>query len=107
LGVLFICPSSAHLLSLVFSVKHSIVLAWDRSRARPVGDEARRSVGNRKERQYAATMRVPRRRSGRVGHCRIPMKKTQQLLGLFTFRCVCCFMATSNQYSAWIFNVLR
>ena len=24
-------------------------LAWDRSRARPVGDEARRSIGNRKE----------------------------------------------------------
>ena len=33
---------------------------WDRSRARPVGETARRSVGNRKERQDDATMRVPR-----------------------------------------------
>ena len=32
----------------------------DRSRARPVGEEARRSVGNRKERPSGATMRVPR-----------------------------------------------
>ena len=28
----------------------SLRQVWDRSRVRPVGDEARRSVGNRKER---------------------------------------------------------
>ena len=38
---------------------------WDRSRARPVGDTARRSVGNRKERPGDATMRVPRRKRAR------------------------------------------
>ena len=32
----------------------------DRSLPRPVGETGRRSVGNRKERQYAATMRVSR-----------------------------------------------
>ena len=33
---------------------------WDRSLPRPVGETGRRSVGNRKEQQNAATMRVPR-----------------------------------------------
>ena len=38
----------------------------DRSLPRPVGETGRRSVGNRKERLYIATMRVPR------GHPSIP-----------------------------------
>ena len=38
---------------------------WDRSLARPVGDTARRSVGNRKERPGDATVRVPRRKRAR------------------------------------------
>ena len=33
---------------------------WDRSLPPPVAEAGRRSVGNRKERQYAASMRVPR-----------------------------------------------
>ena len=49
---------------------------WDRSRARPVGDEARRSIGNCKERPKGATMHVPRvdeaRRSiGNRKECRL------------------------------------
>ena len=38
---------------------------WDRSRARPVGDTARRGVGNRRERPEGATMRVLRGKRAR------------------------------------------
>ena len=40
------------------------VLGWDRSRARPVGETARRSVGNRKEclRDYASSPGAYRQR---------------------------------------------
>ena len=45
---------------------------WDRSPPPPVADEGGRSVGNRKERQRGATMRVPRVETARrsVGNCK-------------------------------------
>ena len=39
--------------------------ARDRSLPRPVGDTGRRSIGNRKERHLAVTMRVPRKAASR------------------------------------------
>ena len=38
----------------------SLRRVWDRSLPPPVAEAGRRSVGNRKEQQNAATMRVPR-----------------------------------------------
>ena len=51
---------------------YNIVLGRDRSPPPPVADEVGRSVGNRKERQRGATMRVPRVETARrsVGNCK-------------------------------------